>query len=501
METKARLLREVVLQFTWDDEALPSVDVPLGDFFCNALAAREFHSFPLSVTNGAFECRFPMGFSTAARGTLRNDGPTDVSVTAEWDLEPAVRAVPYFHARWAASRVGGRPHSVVKAAGQGHYVGCYLLAHGTDGSWFMLEGDEVVQADGRDKAVWHGTGLEDYFNGAWYYSGLFTLPLHGLVEKAAMRTAQYRFHLLDSVHFDESIGVSFEFGDRNRSKGYMSSVGYWYAREPRAADSQIPALAQRFLPIDQIGAAAFMSQLFELERIGHYREAHDRCLRFAEQFGQSGPLREIILSRAEAYNEQLFGGEAVLAAYQSLASRTNSPVSGQAQTLLWFHEQSTRALFGAHANGRFKAYVDGSPVVEGADPAQFYVRGLTIAPGWHEIRAEVAAARSDTWFSATLRTHGSEIRTDHDWEYTRRRPQGWPAQEGDGGVAWVPVRSKLRMLPRIGTWVFAPNMFVGMQSGTQLLSGVWDNARQNGGNGVVYLRRRFDVLGRGEQSE
>src|SRR5262245_38192749 len=34
------VLRDLVLRMWWDEEADPSVEVPLGDFFCNGFAAR-----------------------------------------------------------------------------------------------------------------------------------------------------------------------------------------------------------------------------------------------------------------------------------------------------------------------------------------------------------------------------------------------------------------------------------------------------------------------------
>ena len=78
-------------------------------------------------------------------------------------------------------------------------VGCYLSAISNNDSWYILEGDERIYIDGAKTPIVHGTGLEDYFNGAWYYSGLSDLPLCGLLEKAAMRTDQYRFHLPERI--------------------------------------------------------------------------------------------------------------------------------------------------------------------------------------------------------------------------------------------------------------------------------------------------------------
>ena len=47
-----------------------------------------------------------------------------------------------------------------------------------DGS--HLEGDERISVDGSRSPQIHGTGLEDFFSGGFYFiRGAFTLPTHG----------------------------------------------------------------------------------------------------------------------------------------------------------------------------------------------------------------------------------------------------------------------------------------------------------------------------------
>ena len=69
-----KYLRDLVLRMYWNGESVPSVEVPVGDFFCNACKhTTEVRAIPISVnpTNG-MNCYFPMPFATHARITIEN---------------------------------------------------------------------------------------------------------------------------------------------------------------------------------------------------------------------------------------------------------------------------------------------------------------------------------------------------------------------------------------------------------------------------------------------
>ena len=179
------LLRKLRLRFYWDGAKEPSVDVPLGDFFCNPYYFRSYSSLPLGRIEDAFICRFPMPYQRGARCEIRNvsGAPVSLSIGAIGDKESAGGLNRRFHARWNASTRSGRPMEFVTVDGAGHFVGCFLSAIGQDGTWTMLEGDEFLAPDAGEQPPQLGTGLEDYFNGAYYYTSLFDLPFHGLIEK------------------------------------------------------------------------------------------------------------------------------------------------------------------------------------------------------------------------------------------------------------------------------------------------------------------------------
>ena len=66
-----------MLRFYWDDEPTPSVEVPLGDFFCNGWGVRcNIASQPVAVNPaGGFNSYWQMPFRQSARITIENLAP------------------------------------------------------------------------------------------------------------------------------------------------------------------------------------------------------------------------------------------------------------------------------------------------------------------------------------------------------------------------------------------------------------------------------------------
>ena len=492
-QARHRIQREVVLRMTWDGAPAPSVDVPVGDFFCNAFYPCRFAAWPLAVLDEGGVCRFPMPFRRGARIELRNDGPAPVAVVGGWRVDPLPPTAAdwrYFHATWNQSSASGIPHRMLRAEGRGHYVGCYLVAIGMDGGWNILEGDESIRVNGETNPSINGTGLEDYFNGGWYYSGLFNLPLAGLVQKAPIRTAQYRLQVVDPTAFENGLLMNIEFGDANRAHGYMSSVTYWYQPEPNPSAFPVPPAANRFPPPDPLERGAIMCGLFEFERAGLLKEAREAALEYAGKFAGS-PEGAAMALRADAYREAVDGIEAVRDVYRQAAGEPRlGAAAAQASDLLWFHEALTNALLGAHVNGRYRIYLDGRPVSEGDSPISLAVARVAVSSGEHEVTAEIAPTRPSTWFSMTIRTHTTNIVTDGAWEYAKDRPADWPAGWG-AGVTWQKVDLGEDMFPSMQVWQFEPNAYIRMQSGRQVIR-AWSGWDQDP-NRPTYLRRKIRV--------
>lgn len=249
---------ELRLQAYWDDPAAPQVDVPLDDFFGAALGLGA-KSLAFGQDGDRYYCYFPMPFQRSARLQLRNDSNTDFS---GWQLQ--IGAVDrqiathpaYFHASANAkdAATNGQDYVLLDTEGTGHVVGVVLTAgcagHGlcqlppAHGDGAHLEGDEHIAVDGSRYPQIHGTGVEDFFNGGFYFiHGAFTLPTHGNpVQVPAtsprrpglnLRTA-YRLFLGDAIPFHEHIRLGIEHGPTNDVPAEMSSVVFYYAVPDRS---------------------------------------------------------------------------------------------------------------------------------------------------------------------------------------------------------------------------------------------------------------------------
>ncbi len=266
-------LRNVAVKVYWDGEEEPSVLSPLGDLF-GATFARpvDYSSAWLGITSGAYLSFFPMPFRQRARLVLENQGRLPVRLffyQVTWlklDREPP-EETPYFHCLYSRRRLkrGGPPCTVLDARGRGFYLGCHLDMQGAGYpwgpnpfKWFMPEGFGMGMLEGWER-IWidrgeeeepnvHGTGGEDYFNGAWYFTRVPSVSLtHGVTRRsyATRRVSCYRFHAEMPVSFLERIKVTIDHGLDNALPAVYDSTAYWYQAEPHAPTGDLPTARDR----------------------------------------------------------------------------------------------------------------------------------------------------------------------------------------------------------------------------------------------------------------
>jgi hypothetical protein len=259
-------LRTMVLRFYWDGATSPCVECPLGDFFalghCRYVS---INSIPIVTGNKrGLTSYLPMPFRSRARMILMNEGRVRTCrVTYQIDYEPGSPATGsgLFHAQYGNDVLGGatRDYVVLHTRGRGKYVGTILSIVTGEKGWFW-EGDEKFYVDGADSpAVW-GTGMDDYFGGAWGFEPGFSSPWFGTpvaegTEKGAEFTG-YRFHVNDPVTFSKELLVTFE----HRGQRYMQgkkvfdcqprrdeyhSVAFWYQTHPHPVFTPMPHAAKR----------------------------------------------------------------------------------------------------------------------------------------------------------------------------------------------------------------------------------------------------------------
>ena len=254
--------RSIILRMYWDNEPAPSVEVPLGDFFCNGWCERSLvNSIPVAVlTAGGLNSYWEMPFRKNAKITVENIGDIDLPqffYQVTYTLTDIPDDCAYFHAMWKRSNPlkFKEVHTILDGVrGRGHYVGTYLAWQANNNGWWG-EGEVKFYMDGDiEYPTICGTGTEDYFGGAWAfeapdkksygaYSSAF-LGFHQVITgdeffRANTRFGMYRWHVMDPIRFEEDLRVTVQaLGWRAGEKRYLplqddiASVAYWYQTEP-----------------------------------------------------------------------------------------------------------------------------------------------------------------------------------------------------------------------------------------------------------------------------
>lgn len=122
-----------ILRMYWDDEKEPSVECPVGDFFCSAYNEyAQLSSLAVCVNPGsAFNCYWKMPFRKKARITLENINTAE-EMRLYYQINYTLTEVPedeaYFHAQFRRSNpTQGSLHTLIDGVkGKGQYVGTYL---------------------------------------------------------------------------------------------------------------------------------------------------------------------------------------------------------------------------------------------------------------------------------------------------------------------------------------------------------------------------------------
>lgn len=279
--------RDTILRMYWDGESTPSVEVPLGDFFCvSNCRIRHFSSALVSVNpggddkigNSGYSCYFPMPFGTHARIELENQsdrylggGYAGLWYHVEYERyeQPLPPDLGRFHAQYrqetpttadgdpfaqepAFNQTGDGNSVMLEAEGKGHVVGTFLQIDNLAPGWYG-EGDDMIFID---DDTWppslHGTGTEEVFAGGptpdVEFAGLYTgfLMVENAHRKDFMGTnALYRWYVPDPIRFQKRVKMTIEHGHANQAANNYASVTYWYQQEPHAPFPALPGVAER----------------------------------------------------------------------------------------------------------------------------------------------------------------------------------------------------------------------------------------------------------------
>lgn len=256
MTMDVKWTRDLILRMYWDGEDQPSVEVPVGDFFCNGWKTRSnVLSLPINVNpSGGFNCYFPMPFRKHVKITVENRAPNAVGglYAINYALTEISDDDAYFHAQFR--RTNPLPYKkdytiLDGVKGKGQYVGTYIAWQQNSSGWWG-EGEFKAFIDGDEEfPTICGTGTEDYFGGAWSFGETFSAPFLGyplgnVDGKPGNRHGLYRFHIMDPIRFTQNLKVTMQALGW-RSEGYLplqddiASVAYWYQSEPHMPFSKL----------------------------------------------------------------------------------------------------------------------------------------------------------------------------------------------------------------------------------------------------------------------
>ncbi len=282
-------LKKIVLRIYWDDDPLPAVETPIGDFFGLGLGEYFlYESGPISVgSQKALNSFFPMPFRKSARITITNEGALPTSAfyyNIDWQKHTSLpKDQLYFFAEYrqaqpnpgnnsnwklngdpavynAINKDGKDNYVAFETEGAGHYVGMTLSLIQNQGDWWG-EGDDMMFIDNRTTPTTGGTGAEDYFLGAWCYGECAINPFGSTHPTFAYqrygnprnggddRGAQwmvYRFHTDSPVPFTNYFKMTLEHGHANHRSDNYYSVAYWYKKGTHnSLRKPLPAMEDR----------------------------------------------------------------------------------------------------------------------------------------------------------------------------------------------------------------------------------------------------------------
>jgi hypothetical protein len=266
--TPTKRWRNTILRVYWDGQENPSVECPVGDFFCmgwNEYA--QINSLAVCVNPGsAFNCYWQMPFKKSCRMTIENiaDEPMILFYQVTYALRELPEDVAYFCAQFR--RVNPLPYKDVYTIvdgirGKGQYVGTYM-AWGTNSNNWWGEGEIkfFMDGDGESPTIC-GTGTEDYFCGSYDFEDPvthdryvpFSTPYTGLqiitpnaLYRSQFRFGMYRFHIPDPIHFASDLRVTIQALGWREGGRYLplredlASVAYWYQTLPTQPFPPLP---------------------------------------------------------------------------------------------------------------------------------------------------------------------------------------------------------------------------------------------------------------------
>lgn len=271
--------RNLIIRIYWDNQEHPSVEVPLPDFFASGyidntdlILGGEFqqlNSLPVAVNpSNSFNCFWSMPFKERCYFTIENT--SEIERALYYQINYQITKIPeicaYFHASFRRSnpvKLNDTHIIIDNIKGEGHYVGTALSIglNGAGGWWGEGEVKFYLDTDKEFPTIC-GTGLEDYFLGAFNwetdkgyttynspYGGFHRYEAPDGMYKIQPRFSMYRWHIQDPIRFKDNLKVTVQdlgwknfnskkFNEKVEERRYLarqddiSTVAFWYQTLP-----------------------------------------------------------------------------------------------------------------------------------------------------------------------------------------------------------------------------------------------------------------------------
>ena len=504
--------RKIILRAYWDGASEPSIEAPLGDFFCVGHGIdRPVQSLPVRVSSEgrARNCFWQMPFQKSARLEVENQGAESVRAFYYYIDYRRVPDLPedslYFHARyrqeWPCPAVdlkgvnldGAHNYTLLETEGRGHYLGCNLSITNSKPGWWG-EGDDFIWVDGEFEPSFNGTGSEDYFCDAWgmrEIDGLFYgCPLCEGFDTGDHCTV-YRFHVPDPIPFKKSIKVSIEHGHANDRSDNFSSVAYWYQDKPFKNTKDvfsIPPVTER-LPEEALGmmtVATTTNEVLKLLQNGDADTASQRMaatLRQHPDAANAGPLMLLSAMRLEDKNQAV----AAKATYERIVENWPKTTAGRlAKAAAWRLGGDNRAAITLTCDDVFTLYLDGVELGTAQNWINLKTYQSLLLPGKHVLAVKCRNIIGLSGLVLSLRSGDLTVNTDSTWRASREAAEGWNRPEFDAG-AWESARVYGR-----GTSTPSGVVEQGLVGIPPIAEWIWADDNDKAEE-TVYLRKTFEV--------
>lgn len=280
-------MRNVIIRMYWDNQTIPSVEAPLGDFFGVAHGRQRNLATDYVGMQDArgFNCWIPMPFRERARITIENDAGFDIELLfyqVDFTLGDELdEETGYFHAQFRRRNPCPMHEDYVLldgVRGQGVYLGSVIGVRSLlqDGTWFGEGEVKFYIDDDAEYPTICGTGLEDYMGSAWGLREVVTSQQGApLLDPDHALYSLYRFHGKDPIYFRHALKATLQqigygpiaavrnaYGDKavihsahgnNDHNGTcmfersddICSVAYWYQLLPTAPFPPLPGRDER----------------------------------------------------------------------------------------------------------------------------------------------------------------------------------------------------------------------------------------------------------------